>query len=83
MQNPLEVDVNDETTLLHGLQQYYIKLSEGERSRKLNFLVVERSWQKMVGIVVSTFVTARSYDAFDLLTTPRLALQSSTGLYAH
>lgn len=36
MQNPLEIYVDDEAKLtLHGLQQYYIKLDEKEKNRKL------------------------------------------------
>lgn len=37
MQNPLEIYVDDEAKLtLHGLQQFYIKLDEREKNRKLN-----------------------------------------------
>lgn len=33
---PMEVYVDDETTLtLHGLQQYYVKLKDQEKNRKL------------------------------------------------
>lgn len=40
MQNPLEIYVDDETKLtLHGLQQYFVKLSEGQKNRKLNDLL--------------------------------------------
>ncbi|KAI8818821.1 P-loop containing nucleoside triphosphate hydrolase protein [Fimicolochytrium jonesii] len=40
MQNPLEIYVDDETKLtLHGLQQYYVKLTENEKNRKLNELL--------------------------------------------
>lgn len=40
MQNPLEIFVDDETKLtLHGLQQYYVKLKENEKNRKLNDLL--------------------------------------------
>ncbi|ORY41878.1 P-loop containing nucleoside triphosphate hydrolase protein [Rhizoclosmatium globosum] len=40
MQNPLEIYVDDETKLtLHGLQQYYVKLTEAEKNRKLNDLL--------------------------------------------
>ncbi|KAL7414797.1 putative ATP-dependent RNA helicase [Mrakia frigida] len=40
MQNPLEIYVDDETKLtLHGLQQYYVKLEEKEKNRKLNDLL--------------------------------------------
>jgi superfamily II DNA/RNA helicase len=37
---PLEIYVDDETKLtLHGLQQYYLKLEEKEKNRKLNDLL--------------------------------------------
>lgn len=40
MQTPLEIFVDDEAKLtLHGLQQYYIKLQENEKNRKLNDLL--------------------------------------------
>ncbi|SAM08735.1 hypothetical protein [Absidia glauca] len=40
MQNPLEIYVDDEAKLtLHGLQQFYIKLDECEKNRKLNDLL--------------------------------------------
>ncbi|XP_059411380.1 spliceosome RNA helicase DDX39B-like [Carassius carassius] len=36
MQDPMEIFVDDETKLtLHGLQQYYIKLKDNEKNRKL------------------------------------------------
>ncbi|KAI9014395.1 ATP-dependent RNA helicase uap56 [Phycomyces nitens] len=40
MQNPLEIYVDDEAKLtLHGLQQFYIKMDEREKNRKLNELL--------------------------------------------
>lgn len=37
---PLEIFVDDETKLtLHGLQQYYVKLEENAKNRKLNDLL--------------------------------------------
>jgi len=40
MQDPMEIYVDDENKLiLHGLQQYYIKLEEREKNRKLNDLL--------------------------------------------
>merc|ERR1711907_885379 len=42
MQDPHEIRVDEESKLtLHGLLQYYIKLSEREKNRKLNDLLVE------------------------------------------
>ncbi|CAG8497318.1 5698_t:CDS:2 [Acaulospora morrowiae] len=40
MQNPLEIYVDNETKLtLHGLQQYFLKLNESAKNRKLNDLL--------------------------------------------
>lgn len=37
---PLEIFVDDETKLtLHGLQQYYVKMEENAKNRKLNDLL--------------------------------------------
>jgi ATP-dependent RNA helicase UAP56/SUB2 len=39
-QNPFEIFVDDETKLtLHGLQQYYVKLTAAQKNRKLNDLL--------------------------------------------
>jgi len=39
-QDPMEIFVDDDTKLtLHGLQQYYCHLTEGEKNRKLNDLL--------------------------------------------
>lgn len=55
MQNPLEIYVDDETKLtLHGLQQYYIKLSEGEKNRKLNHLLDTLEFNQVIIFVKST-----------------------------
>jgi ATP-dependent RNA helicase UAP56/SUB2 len=55
MRNPLEVYVDDETKLtLHGLQQYYIKLSEGEKNRKLNDLLDTLEFNQVIIFVKST-----------------------------
>ncbi|KAF9400496.1 Suppressor of the cold-sensitive snRNP biogenesis mutant brr1-1 [Podila epigama] len=40
MQNPLEIYVDDETKLtLHGLQQYFVGITENQKNRKLNDLL--------------------------------------------
>ncbi|KAF9395095.1 Suppressor of the cold-sensitive snRNP biogenesis mutant brr1-1 [Mortierella sp. AD011] len=40
MQNPLEIYVDDETKLtLHGLQQYFVGITEAQKNRKLNDLL--------------------------------------------
>lgn len=55
MQNPLEIYVDDETKLtLHGLQQYYIKLAESEKNRKLNQLLDDLEFNQVIIFVKST-----------------------------
>ncbi|KAH8597940.1 ATP-dependent RNA helicase SUB2 [Bisporella sp. PMI_857] len=55
MQNPLEIYVDDEAELtLHGLQQYYIKLDEKEKNRKLNELLDELQFNQVIIFVKST-----------------------------
>ncbi|KAK4947926.1 Suppressor of the cold-sensitive snRNP biogenesis mutant brr1-1 [Elasticomyces elasticus] len=55
MRNPLEVFVDDETKLtLHGLQQYSIRLSEGEKNRKLNDLLDSLEFNQVIIFVKST-----------------------------
>jgi len=55
MQNPLEIYVDDETKLtLHGLQQYYIKLEEKEKNRKLNELLDTLEFNQVIIFVRST-----------------------------
>ena len=55
MQNPLEIYVDDETKLtLHGLQQYYIKISEAEKNRKLNDLLDSLEFNQVIIFVKST-----------------------------
>jgi ATP-dependent RNA helicase UAP56/SUB2 len=55
MQNPLEVFVDSDTKLtLHGLQQYYIKLDEKEKNRKLNELLDDLQFNQVIIFVKST-----------------------------
>jgi len=55
MQNPHEIFVDDDTTLtLHGLQQYYVKLDEKEKNRKLNELLDELQFNQAIIFVKST-----------------------------
>src|ERR1700749_4211012 len=45
---PLEIFVDDETKLtLHGLQQYYLKLEESQKNRKLNDLLDTLAFNKV------------------------------------
>jgi len=54
MNNPLEIFVDDETKLtLHGLQQYYIKLEENEKNRKLNDLLDNLDFNQVIIFVNS------------------------------
>ncbi|KAF1991638.1 P-loop containing nucleoside triphosphate hydrolase protein [Aulographum hederae CBS 113979] len=55
MRNPNEIYVDDETKLtLHGLQQYYIKLTDTEKNRKLNELLDELEFNQVIIFVKST-----------------------------
>jgi len=55
MQAPLEIYVDDEAKLtLHGLQQYYIKLGEGEKNRKLNDLLDKLEFNQVIIFVKNT-----------------------------
>ncbi|KAE8910299.1 DEAD-box ATP-dependent RNA helicase 56 [Phytophthora fragariae] len=48
-QDPMEIYVDDETKLtLHGLQQYFIKLEESEKNRKLNDLLDALEFNQVV-----------------------------------
>jgi superfamily II DNA/RNA helicase len=54
MQDPMEVFVDDEAKLtLHGLQQHYIKLKEGEKNRKLLELLDQLEFNQVVIFVKS------------------------------
>jgi ATP-dependent RNA helicase UAP56/SUB2 len=55
MQTPLEIYVDDEKKLtLHGLQQYYMKLDEREKNRKLNDLLDTLEFNQVIIFVRST-----------------------------
>ncbi len=55
MQNPLEIYVDNETKLtLHGLQQYYCKLAEKEKNRKLSYLLDTLEFNQVIIFVKST-----------------------------
>ncbi len=54
MQSPMEVFVNDEKKLtLHGLLQYYCKLTEAEKNRKLTKILDELEFNQVVIFVKS------------------------------
>ena len=55
MQNPTEHYVDEDTKLtLHGLQQYFIKLEEKEKNRRLNELLDELQFNQVIIFVKST-----------------------------
>ena len=55
MQNPTEHFVDEDTKLtLHGLQQYYLKLEEREKNRKLNELLDDLQFNQVIIFVKST-----------------------------
>merc|ERR1719261_688776 len=65
-QDPMEIYVDDDTKLtLHGLQQYYVKLQEAEKNRKLNDLLDALEFNQVV-IFVSK--VARANELNRLLT---------------
>lgn len=54
-QNPIEVYVDDESKLtLHGLQQYYVKLTESQKNRKLNDLLDMLEFNQVIIFVSGT-----------------------------
>lgn len=58
-QDPMEILIDDETKLkLHGLQQYYVKLEESEKNRKLNKILDDIEFNQVV-IFVSKLNRAR------------------------
>jgi len=61
-QDPMEIYVDDDTKLtLHGLQQYYVKLTEAEKNRKLNDLLDALDFNQVV-IFVSKVARANELD---------------------
>ena len=55
MQNPLEIYVDDETKLtLHGLQQFYVKIGEAEKNRRLNDILDQLNYNQVIVFVKST-----------------------------
>lgn len=54
MQNPVEVIVDDEAKLtLHGLLQYYVKLSEAQKNRQLSDLLDKLEFNQVIIFVKS------------------------------
>jgi ATP-dependent RNA helicase UAP56/SUB2 len=51
-QHPIEIYVDDESKLtLHGLQQYYVKLTEAQKNKKLNDLLDNLEFNQVVVFV--------------------------------
>ncbi|CAM9015717.1 unnamed protein product [Wickerhamomyces anomalus] len=77
LQNPLEIYVDDEAKLtLHGLQQYYIKLAEREKNRRLADLLDSLEFNQVIIFVKST---ARADELNRILTAsnfPSIAVHS-------
>merc|ERR1711990_1377556 len=53
MQDPHEISVNESKLTLHGLLQYYVKLTEKEKNRKLNDLLDALEFNQVVIFVKS------------------------------
>ena len=54
MQNPVEVFIDDESKLtLHGLLQYYVKLAEADKNRRLNDLLDSLEFNQVIIFVKS------------------------------
>merc|ERR1719393_902729 len=61
--DPMEIYVDDESKLtLHGLQQYYVKLTENEKNRKLNDMLDALEFNQVV-IFVKSVNRAKALDA--------------------
>lgn len=62
MQSPVEVYIDDESKLtLHGLLQYYVKLQESEKNRKLNDLLDTLEFNQVI-IFVKSVSRAQALD---------------------
>lgn len=62
MQSPVEVFIDDESKLtLHGLLQFYIKLQETEKNRKLNDLLDTLEFNQVI-IFVKSVIRAQTLD---------------------
>eukprot|EP00922_Rhytidocystis_sp_ex-Travisia-forbesii_P065442 GHVS01097240.1.p1 GENE.GHVS01097240.1~~GHVS01097240.1.p1 ORF type:complete len:481 (+),score=94.21 GHVS01097240.1:180-1622(+) len=62
MQSPVEVFIDDESKLtLHGLLQYYVKLQETEKNKKLNDLLDQLEFNQVI-IFVKSVPRAQALD---------------------
>merc|ERR1712076_204725 len=80
MQDPHEIRVDEESKLtLHGLLQYYVKLSEKEKNRKLNDLLDALEFNRVV-IFVKSVQRAIALDKLLVeCSFPSLAIHSGLG----
>jgi len=73
MRNPSEYIEKEEAKLtLHGLQQYYVKLTEAEKNRKLNDLLDELEYNQVIIFVKSTLRCTELTSFSGSATSPRL-----------
>jgi ATP-dependent RNA helicase UAP56/SUB2 len=80
MQNPLELFVDEDSKLtLHGLQQYYIKLDEKEKNRKLNELLDELQFNQVIIFVKSTLRATELDKLLRECNFPSIAVHSGVG----
>jgi ATP-dependent RNA helicase UAP56/SUB2 len=80
MQNPMEIYVDDDTKLtLHGLAQYYIKLDEKEKNRKLNELLDELHFNQVIIFVKSTLRATELDKLLRECNFPSIAVHSGVG----
>merc|ERR1712060_919183 len=79
MQDPHEISVDESKLTLHGLLQYYVKLSEKEKNRKLNDLLDALEFNQVV-IFVKSVQRAIALDKLLVeCNFPSLAIHSGLG----
>ncbi|KAK5998777.1 ATP-dependent RNA helicase SUB2 [Cladobotryum mycophilum] len=80
MQNPTEHYVDEDTKLtLHGLQQYFIKLEEKEKNRKLNELLDDLQFNQVIIFVKSTLRATELDKLLRECNFPSIAVHSGVG----
>merc|ERR1712224_1097501 len=79
MQDPHEISVDESKLTLHGLLQYYVKLSEKEKNRKLNDLLDALEFNQVV-IFVKSVQRATALDKLLVeCSFPSIAIHSGLG----
>merc|ERR1711971_461966 len=80
MQDPHEISVDEESKLtLHGLLQYYVKLTEKEKNRKLNDLLDALEFNQVVIFVKSVQLAVALDKLLVECSFPSLAIHSGLG----